>query len=343
MLEKINLGMSLDDNPADSVNGIDMLKDEKKKWWEFETELKWKNIIILSVFHLMSLYFIITFNYRKELFLTFWIIVMVHLSAVGVTGGVHRLWSHRSYKAKLPLQIILALLYASAGLNRIYDWVRDHRIHHKYSDTDADPHNSSRGLWFSHVGWLMMKKHPEVVRKGRAVDMSDIETNPVITFVDRHFTLFKIIFSLIIPVFIPVYLFNQNLKATIIAIFFIKNTILLNGIWSINSIAHNFGYQPYDKSIKPSDNFMVGLVSFGEGWHNYHHVFPWDYRAAEMDGILFNSTKIWLDLFAKIGWVYDMKKASPELIQKVKVNKGDGSVKAHRFTEISDEIQREFH
>lgn len=66
--------------------------------------------------------------------------------------------------------------------NKLYDWVRDHRVHHKYTDTDADPHNSNRGFFFSHVGWLMMKKNPEVILKGREIDMSDIENDPVAMF-----------------------------------------------------------------------------------------------------------------------------------------------------------------
>ena len=69
--------------------------------------------------------------------------------------------------------------------NTIYDWVRDHRVHHKYSDTPADPHNVKRGLFFSHVGWLMMKKNSEVIEKGKQIDMSDIENDPVVAFTDR--------------------------------------------------------------------------------------------------------------------------------------------------------------
>jgi len=60
--------------------------------------------------------------------------------------------------------------------------VRDHRVHHRYTDTDADPHNSNRGFFFSHVGWLLMKKHPEVIRRGRRIDMSDVLADPIVTF-----------------------------------------------------------------------------------------------------------------------------------------------------------------
>lgn len=74
------------------------------------------------------------------------------------------------------------LIYIVHLQNTLYDWVRDHRVHHKYSETDADPHNSNRGFFFAHVGWLMLLKHPQVIKKGRAIDMSDVLSDPVIQF-----------------------------------------------------------------------------------------------------------------------------------------------------------------
>lgn len=74
------------------------------------------------------------------------------------------------------------LCFSLSGQNTLYDWVRDHRVHHKFSETSADPHDSNRGFFFAHVGWLMMNKHPDVVRKGRMLDMSDILSDPVVQF-----------------------------------------------------------------------------------------------------------------------------------------------------------------
>lgn len=68
----------------------------------------------------------------------------------------------------------------------MYVWVRDHRLHHKYSDTDADPHNAKRGFFFSHCGWLMMRKHPDVIVKGKTIDMSDLSNDPLIVFQRRY-------------------------------------------------------------------------------------------------------------------------------------------------------------
>jgi fatty-acid desaturase len=107
---------------------------------------------------------------------------LTHFGGLGITAGAHRLWAHRTYKAKLPLRILLMLAQTFALQNDIHEWVRDHRVHHKFTDTDADPHNSTRGFFFSHMGWLMVKKHKDVFIKGKTVDMSDVASDPVVRF-----------------------------------------------------------------------------------------------------------------------------------------------------------------
>lgn len=110
---------------------------------------------------------------------------MILFGAFGITGGAHRLWAHKSYKAKVPLRIILMIFQTLAFQNSIYEWVRDHRVHHKYTDTNADPHNSKRGFFFSHMGWLLCKKHNDVKTKGATIDMSDLESDAIVMFQER--------------------------------------------------------------------------------------------------------------------------------------------------------------
>ena len=107
---------------------------------------------------------------------------MIYVAGQGVTMGAHRLWSHRAFKAKLWLKIFLLYMHTLAGQNCLWVWVRDHRQHHKYSDTDADPHNARRGFFFSHVGWLCVRKHPKVIQYGKQIDMSDLDADPYIMF-----------------------------------------------------------------------------------------------------------------------------------------------------------------
>ncbi|RVE52654.1 hypothetical protein evm_002773 [Chilo suppressalis] len=243
------------------------------------------------------------------------------VAGFGVTGGAHRLWSHRAYKAKWPLKVILAICYAAAGQNNIYNWVRDHRVHHKYSETTADPHDANRGFFFSHVGWLMMKKHPEVLKKGAKIDMSDITRDPLIQFHNRYFTVLKLVFCFALPTVVPVCFLGAGWYFTVMSQC-VRYMVTLNATWSVNSFAHLWGSKPYDRTIMPSENWGVSFMALGEGWHNYHHTFPWDYKAAELPYAT-NLTTVLLDMFAAIGWAYDMKVTPKALIKAVIENKGD--------------------
>ncbi|XP_065212588.1 acyl-CoA Delta-9 desaturase-like [Planococcus citri] len=297
----------------------------------------WLNTISIILFHIVSIisFFICV---RQVYYLTIiWGFVVGIAAGFGVTAGAHRLWTHRAYKAKLPLQIILLVLYSVAGMNSLYDWVRDHRVHHRYSETDADPHNSKRGFFFSHVGWLMQKKHPDVIRKGAGVNMSDITDDPLLAFYNKHFQVFKILFCFILPVIPPLYFWNEYWLYALGSQVFVRYMCILNMTWSVNSFAHIWGQRPYDKRIRPAENIGVAIVALGEGWHNYHHVFPWDYKAAELGNYKFNFTTTLLDVFQKIGWVYDAKTPSAELVQNTINKYGDGS----HIPEVPEEYANE--
>ncbi|KAM3964292.1 acyl-CoA Delta(11) desaturase [Aphomia sociella] len=246
------------------------------------------------------------------------------IAGFGVTAGAHRYWCHRSYKANLPLQIILLFCYSLAGQNTIFDWVRDHRVHHKFSETSADPHDVRRGFFFSHIGWLMMKKHPDVIAEGKKIDMSDIINDPLIQFHTKYFIPFKIAICFVLPTLLPVYGWGEQWNISILSQPLIRYMFSLNFTWSVNSFAHLWGNKPYDKNIMPVENKAVSIVAMGEGWHNYHHTFPWDYKAAEL-AYNVNATTLIIDIFAYIGWAYDLKVASPALVETVAQNRGDGN------------------
>lgn len=104
------------------------------------------------------------------------------MGGLGITAGAHRLWAHKSYKAKWPLRVLLMLFNTLAFQNSIWEWSRDHRVHHKFSETDADPHNAKNGFFFAHVGWLLVKKHPDVIAKGKQISLDDLEKDKVVAF-----------------------------------------------------------------------------------------------------------------------------------------------------------------
>ncbi|XP_050685261.1 acyl-CoA Delta-9 desaturase-like isoform X1 [Leptidea sinapis] len=294
----------------------------------FVTPIRWQNTILISLFHILVSFYLLHFLYNGQRCLKQTLILEIifgQMAAFGITAGAHRLWTHRSYKVKTPLKILLLIFYATAGQNKLYHWVRDHRLHHKKSETSADPHDVSRGFFFSHVGWLMMKKHPDVLSEGSKIDMSDISGDPLLNIFDRNFNLLKLLFCFLLPAVLPVLLFGETWTISILAVL-VRYLLTLNFTWSVNSFAHLYGFKPYDRKIMPAENFAVSLVAMGEGWHNYHHTFPWDYKASELP-YFFNVSTLFLDAAAYIGQAYDMKQASPELIKATAEKNGDSSWK----------------
>jgi stearoyl-CoA desaturase (Delta-9 desaturase) len=195
-----------------------------------------------------------------------------HSGFTGITAGAHRLWGHKTYKANLPLQLILMIFNSMSFEGCIIHWCRDHRVHHKYSETDADPYNSTRGFFFSHVGWLLVKKHPNVLEASKRIDMSDLYADPVLRFQRNHYFVVMPMMCFVFPTVVPYVFWDESLLYSWLVPTCLRYIISLNAIWSVNSFAHLFGNKPYDKQIAPGQNLLVSAVATGEGWHNYHHV-----------------------------------------------------------------------
>ncbi|XP_017873845.1 PREDICTED: acyl-CoA Delta(11) desaturase [Drosophila arizonae] len=320
--------------PKDQINMEEYVRNFKGDnilGWRFNAPLKWDKVIQISLLHLVALFCLVTYPIHElRVYTVLWALFMGGVAGFGVTAGAHRFWTHRSYKANAILRSLLMISYSVAGQNTMYDWVRDHRVHHKYSETDADPHNANRGFFFSHVGWLMMLKHPEVLRRGRQIDMSDIVSDPVIQFHQKYFYVLKVLLCFVLPTLVPVYCWNDSWYHAFVTQCLFRYVFSLNFTWSVNSAAHLWGSRPYDKRIMPSENIYVSIISMGEGWHNYHHVFPWDYKAAELGNYKVNFTTMVLDTFHKLGWAYDMKQPSKELVRRTLEKFGDGSHESQR-------------
>ncbi|XP_047514484.1 acyl-CoA Delta(11) desaturase-like isoform X1 [Pieris napi] len=287
-------------------------------------QIVYMNILTFGYGHiaaLYGLYLAVTQAMWTTIFFNFTLFVLAN---IGVTAGAHRLWTHRAYKAKMPLQIILMFMNTLAFQNTAMDWVRDHRMHHRYSDTDADPHNATRGFFYSHVGWLLVKKHEEVKKRGKFIDMSDIYANPVLIFQRKYAIPFIGSVCFLLPTLVPVFCWGESLKVAwhMCLLRYIMN---LNSTFLVNSAAHLWGNKPYDQSIKPVQNKIVSFIACGEGFHNYHHVYPWDYRTAELGNNGLNLTTLFIDFFAKIGWAYDLKTVPQEAIESRAKKTGDGT------------------
>ncbi|MCI4376402.1 hypothetical protein PGIGA_G00187990 [Pangasianodon gigas] len=289
-------------------------------------KIVWRNVVLMALLHIGAVYGL-TLVPSAKAFTLLWAWMCFMISAMGVTAGVHRLWSHRSYKAKLPLRVFLAVANSMAFQNDIYEWSRDHRAHHKYSETNADPHNAKRGFFFSHIGWLLVRKHPDVIEKGSKLDLSDLKADGVVMFQRRHYKLSVVVMCFLVPTLMPWYFWGESLSTAFFIPGLLRYAVTLNASWLVNSAAHMWGMRPFDRNINPRENKFVAFSAVGEGFHNYHHTFPYDYATSEYGSVL-NITKVFIDFMSYIGLAQDLKKPSHDTILARVQRTGDGSHKS---------------
>jgi len=286
--------------------------------------IRWRNVALFAMLHIGGLIGIYVIPSARLYTLIFTFALYI-LNNLGITAGAHRLWTHRSYHAKLPLRIFLALCNSLALQNDIIEWCRDHRVHHKYSETNADPHNATRGFFFAHIGWLLVRKHPDVRAKGQKLDISDLLADPVCAFQRKFYLQSVALMCFATPTLVPWYFWGESLFNSFYICALFRYLFCLHTTWLVNSAAHLYGNKPYDQHINPSENFLVSMGALGEGFHNYHHTFPHDYSTSEF-GLRFNFTTFFIDTMAFIGLADKRRKMSPEAIERRKDRTGDGSV-----------------
>lgn len=267
-----------------------------KNWYKHINWLNTYFIVIVPLMGLASTYWVPLTNKTA-----IWAIFYYFNTGLGITAGYHRLWAHRCYKARLPLQIYLAAAGAGAVEGSIRWWSRGHRAHHRYTDTEKDPYSVRKGLLYSHMGWMLLKQNPK--RMGRT-DVTDLDEDPLVIWQHRNFLKCVITMSLVFPTMVAGLGWNDWLGgfvyAGILRIFFVQQAT-----FCINSLAHWLGDQPFDDRNSPRDNWITALVTLGEGYHNFHHEFPSDYRNA-IRWFQYDPTKWCIWMWKQVGLAYDL-------------------------------------
>jgi stearoyl-CoA desaturase (Delta-9 desaturase) len=179
-----------------------------------------------------------------------------------VTAGYHRYFSHRSFKLNRFWQFILAFMAQTSGQKSVLWWAAHHRVHHRNSDREGDVHSPIlQGLWWSHVGWIVSTRHegydPRLI--------SDFRKFPELRFLDRYDLLPTVLYG---AAFWLIGGFGAFMWG-----FVISTVILYHATFAINSVAHLWGTRRFDTADHSRNNFLLALVTLGEGWHNNHHQF----------------------------------------------------------------------
>lgn len=181
----------------------------------------------------------------------------------------------------------------------------------------------------------MINKHPLVTEKGKTIFLDDLHANPVVMLQHKYYYRITVPISVIMPVLVPMYFWKETLTTSYFMAVLLRYCFTLHMTWLINSAAHKFGSRPYDKNINPTENWLVSLGIAGDGWHNYHHSFPWDYRSAELGGFRINLAALFIESMAKLGLAYDLKTAPPHMVLARKKRTGILSTpKEHTKSEI---------
>ena len=225
--------------------------------------------------------------------------------------GYHRLWAHTSYSATLPLRIWFAAMGGGAVEGSIRWWARDHRAHHRYTDTDKDPYSVRKGLLYSHLGWMVMQQNPK--RIGRT-DITDLNEDPVVVWQHRHFIKVLLFMGFVFPALVAGLGWGDWLGGLVYA-GILRVFVVQQATFCVNSLAHWLGDQPFDDRNSPRDHVLTAFVTMGEGYHNFHHEFPSDYRNA-IEWHQYDPTKWTIWLCKQLGLAYDLKTFRHNEIEK---------------------------
>jgi len=243
-----------------------------------------------------------------------WILagVMLYATGLGITGGYHRLLSHKSFEAHPVIKVILTLLAGASFEGSARDWCSDHRTHHQFVDTEKDPYNIQKGFWHAHMGWVI-----KALPAPRTFDnIKDLDKDPFILFQHKYYFLLAVSLGFAFPTLLA-WTWGDPWGG-----FFIAGMarVVFNhhATFCINSVCHTLGSQPYSTRHSSRDSWIAAVLTYGEGYHNFHHEFPGDYRNG-LKPYHFDPGKWLIDLCAKMKLAWNLKKARPETIFKTRL------------------------
>lgn len=218
-------------------------------------------------------------------------------------------------------------------------------MHHKYPETPADPNDANRGLFYSHCGSYLIRKHPMVLERGRKHDFGDLYADKLLVFEHEHYHLLSLTFGVIVPWSVPVYLWNESVWIAFYYCVVFKVVLVLQPFYLINSISHAFGERSFDKHLGPTDNRLVNYVTFGEGCHSFHHRFPSHYRSSPYRSYeSFQPASLILELLGVLGLASDFKETNREVIDKTMAKYGDQEhlalLRRHRRSPLGSRLAR---
>jgi stearoyl-CoA desaturase (Delta-9 desaturase) len=237
-------------------------------------------------------------------------LVMFFACGFSITIGYHRLFSHRTFEAHWTVRLFTLVFGAAAFENSVLLWSCEHRSHHKHVDHDDDPYCISKGLFHAHIGWLLFKLDPLPPFD----NVADLKKDPLVVWQNRYIHLIGALVAFVLPAMIG-FIWGgwvSALGAFLIA-GVLRVVVLQHCTFCINSLCHYLGDRPYSSKCSARDSWLMAIVTLGEGYHNYHHEFQYDYR----NGVKpwqFDPTKWLIWTLSKLGLAKKLRRVPEEKI-----------------------------
>ena len=257
--------------------------------------INWKNVIIVTAFHLATIPVFVTFSWSNlaVLLIGNWIV-----GSLGVGLGWHRLLTHRSFMAPKWLEYVLSTLATMSMQDPPDKWIATHRMHHAFVDTDKDPHSARSGFWWPQIGWVLLGTSQDHDAATMQKYVPDLLKDKGHVLISRFFYV-PIILSAIL-------LFAVGGWTMVVWGVAARVVVGWHTTWFVNSLSHLYGKRPHDTGDLSTNNWFVALLTFGEGWHNNHHAFP---TSARHGTAWYQLDMNWIAIriFERLGWAKNIR------------------------------------
>ena len=277
------------------------------------------------------LFLILNWTYlTSNLSILLFSLIFAAITNLTITAGYHRLFSHKSYDAHPFVQFLFLFFGASAFQGSALKWSSDHRKHHTHIDGDKDPYNIHRGFWFAHMGWMFLRETID-----QPIHAPDLQKNKLVKLQHDYYVPIAILSGFLFPAFIG-YLFGNTLAGFVIG-GGLRIALTQQSTFFVNSLCHTLGKQTYSKEISARDSWFVAVLTHGEGYHNFHHKFQFDYRNG-IQWYQWDPTKWVIQSLAMFGLATKLRQMSNAEILKAKLHAEEHILKAKGLAD--DKIQK---
>lgn len=270
-------------------------------------------------------------------------IFLFYFTGMSITAGYHRLWSHKTYSAHPIVRFILAIGGAMTLQNSILHWSSDHRVHHKHVDIEeADPYSASKGFWFSHIGWML--REYQATRYADYSNCKDLQKDKIVMWQHKYYLPIVLVSNFGICILLG--WLNGDILGMVLLAGVTRLVLVHHVTFFINSLAHMWGSRPFTDKNSARDNGILAFFTFGEGYHNFHHIFEYDYR----NGVKwwqFDPTKWMIKGLSYVGLTNNLRTCPEERIEKAKLEMQlkyahDKAITLPNAEEIVVKIQHEY-